>query len=966
MAGFVFERDLPHQNAAVSGVMRALNGVTVEPTTHGTINPRMVFEGMSQELQKNLLAIKKDGQWSHEHKIDTSDLSQLIFDISMETGTGKTYAYTKTILELNKQTGLTKFIVAVPRVAIKAGTVNFLKSPSAKEHFRDQFDRDIKVYEVKSQKARKGKKEHMPQAISDFCRADSHMNKKAIHILVINAGMINSKTIDKAFDVALFDEFNVPHEAIANTRPILVIDEPHMFKQSNKAFTNLMKYKPQFTLRYGATFGSDIANLVYELNAVEAFNQDLVKGITVHLESFEGGKDVKLRFMGADESEAVFELNIEGKKSRKTLSRGDSFEVIHPQMTGLLLSKALKSKAVLSNGLNMIKGDSIYPFSYAETLQEKMVRQTIVTHFETERRLMLGSPRIKPLALFFIDNIDSYRDQDGALRTMFEGLLTAHIKTLIAQETDAVYKKHLETALKDVSALHAGYFSKDNSDSDEKIEQETLLILHDKESLLDIKKPCRFIFSKWTLREGWDNPNVFAICKIRSSGSDISKLQEVGRGLRLPVNEFMGRDRSASHDLHYFVDFTEKHFAARLTDEINSKLGSASNFDDEKMTPALIERLLKEYPTFEDEEGLLETLHEQGIIKITQKYKDGGFALLKSTYPDAFTGGLKSGKVKKAGHQKKTASIRKGQYQELKELWETISQKVALEYKVKDEAQFKALFKTYLVGAKANFETEGSVTKTQKLVINDDIASIETQTSLEAKVLPFVMMPYSSFIAQVSDALSLKLSTVHSVFVELAKDGFKIENYMSQATIRTLKVGFNHYLMEQAFGKFEVGFKKASSSIHPTKFTDENGDVRDSVVSSEVGVFYKEGKPRDEYFFDDIFYDGELELENIEGETVKEVVVYSKIPKNSIRIPLVGGGTYSPDFAYVVKTADGKSKLNLIVETKGKDEIDLGAAEAKRIEHAEKYFNRDDSSTKVTFRRQLKNDKMLSIIKQAI
>jgi len=122
-------------------------------------------------------------------------------------------------LELNKQTGVTKFIVAVPRVAIKAGTVSFLKSPAAKEHFREQFDRDIKVYEVKSQKARKGKKEYMPQAISDFCRADSQMNKKAIHILVINSGMINSKTMNKAFDVALFDEFNVPHEAIANARP---------------------------------------------------------------------------------------------------------------------------------------------------------------------------------------------------------------------------------------------------------------------------------------------------------------------------------------------------------------------------------------------------------------------------------------------------------------------------------------------------------------------------------------------------------------------------------------------------------------------------------------------------------------------------------------------------------------------------------------------------------------------------
>ncbi len=964
MAGFVFERDLKHQNAAVSGVLRALSDVTVESSTNGTVNPRLAFEGMSQELQKNLLALKKEGDWAQDFKIDTSDLSQLIFDTSMETGTGKTYAYTKTMLELNKQTGVTKFIVAVPRVAIKAGTVSFLKSPAAKEHFREQFDRDINVYEVKSQKAHKGKKEHMPQAISDFCRADSHMNKKAIHILVINSGMINSKTMDKAFDVALFDEFNVPHEAIANARPILVIDEPHTFKRGNTTFKKLIRFKPQFTLRYGATFDDDLINMVYELSAVDAFNQDLVKGITVHLENFEGGDNVALRFMDSDGTEASFELNIEGKKTRKKITKGGSFEAIHPEMTNLNLDKLNKSTAVLSNGLILKKGDRINPYSYAETLQEKMVRQTIVTHFETERKLMLSSPRIKPLSLFFIDNIEGYRDKDGALKVMFEGLLTAHLKELISKERNADYREHLEAALKDVSALHGGYFSKDNSDSDEKIEQETIEILHDKETLLDIKNPRRFVFSKWTLREGWDNPNVFAICKLRSSGSETSKLQEVGRGLRLPVNEFMGRDRSAAHDLHYFVDFTEKKFAEKLTDEINSKSGV--EFNDVTLTDALKARLLKDYPALGDESSLMNTLGQMGVIDFSQSFTDGGFDKLKAAYPKAFSGGLKKGKVKKAGSHKKMATIRKGKYKELKELWEAISQKVALEYKVKDEAQFKGLFKDYMDSIKGKFVAEGSVTTIQKLVINDDFASFETQQSLSADVLPFVMMSYSSFLNQVSTALALKLSTVHSVFIELGKAGFKIEHYMSQATIRTLKSGFNHYLMEHAFGKFEVGFKKTSNSIHPTKFTDDKGQVVGEVAATDIGLLHKDGKPRAEYFLDDIFYDGALELENIEGPIVSEVVVYSKIPKSSIRIPLVGGGTYSPDFAYVVKTSDGKSKLNLIVETKGKDEIDLGAAEAKRIKHAEKYFNSDSSATKVVFRRQLKTDKMIDIIKAAI
>lgn len=961
MAGFVFERDLPHQNAAVSGVMRALDGLSVEPTKDGTRNPRLVLEGMAQSLQTNILSLKKQGEWQQNFKIDTNDLSELILDISMETGTGKTYAYTKTMLELNKQTGIAKFIVAVPRVAIKAGTVSFLKSPAAKEHFREEFDRDIKVYEVQSQKARKGKKEHMPQAIADFCRADSGMNKRAIHVLVINSGMINSKTMEKAFDVALFDEFNVPVEAVANTRPILIIDEPHTFKRGNTTFKKLMRFQPQLTLRYGATFDGDLINLVYELSAVEAFNQDLVKGITVHLEKFDEGENVALRFIDSDGKEATFELNENGKKSSKKIAKGECFEGLHPQMTDLTVERLNKSTVVLSNGLELKKSDRINPFSFAETLQEKMIRSAIVTHFEIERKLLLGQPRIKPLSLFFIDNIESYRDASGALRELFESLLTAHLEKLISDETDSSYKQHLETALADVPALHGGYFSKDNSDSDEKIEQETLEILHQKETLLDLQNPRRFVFSKWTLREGWDNPNVFLICKLRSSGSETSKLQEVGRGLRLPVNEFMGRDRSSAHELHYFVDFTETEFTQQLTQEINSK--SNITFSEEKLEPALKERLLETYAEFQnDEDALLGSLIAANIITLSQKFKDGGYQALKSAYPLAFKSGLKKGKVKNAGSKKTTATIRAGKYAELKDLWERISEKAVLEYKVKDEAQFRSLFLDYMKSARADFAAAGSVSIVQRLSIADSEARFEEELSLEAEVLPFVMMNYTAFIRAVSEAVALRSATVHSVFVELSKDGFQIGDYLNAATIRKLRHGFNDYLMRHAFGKFEVGFKKTKSSVHPTKFTDPQGNVLDAIASSEVGVFQEDGLPPETYLFDQIFYDGNLELENIKSK-ISEVIVYSKIPRNSIRIPLVGGGTYSPDFAYVIKTAEGKSKLNLIVETKGKDDIDLGEREAQKIKHAERYFNDNGTATKVVFKKQLKAHKMVDLIK---
>ena len=266
MRGFVFERDLPHQLAAVNGVMDILAGISINPALTGTQNFVLELSGQQQTLSKNVADLQKFGGWNS--LIKTNDIEELIFDISMETGTGKTYAYTKTIFELHKQTGLNKCIIAVPRVAIKAGTVSFLKSDAAREHFRHDYGTEIKVHEVQSQQKSKSKKERLPQAISDFCRADSNLNKKAIHVLVINAGMINSSMMDKAFDIALFDEFNIPHEAIAHTKPVLIIDEPHMFKRGNSTYKKMMRFKPQFTLRYGATFDGDLINMVYELNAI--------------------------------------------------------------------------------------------------------------------------------------------------------------------------------------------------------------------------------------------------------------------------------------------------------------------------------------------------------------------------------------------------------------------------------------------------------------------------------------------------------------------------------------------------------------------------------------------------------------------------------------------------------------------------------------------------------------------------
>lgn len=962
MAGFNFERDLPHQTAAVEAVICAFDAIGYSAPTSHVENPVMGLAAGVSQVKKNLLALQEDG--GLKEPLHLENQQDLIFDVAMETGTGKTYAYTKTIFELNKRFGLFKFIIAVPRVAIKAGTVSFLSSEAAREHFKLDFDKQIKVYEVQSQKKIKGKKEWMPQAITEFCRADSRTNTNTIHVLVINSGMINSPTLAKKFDVTLFDKFSVAFDAIAHTRPVLVIDEPHLLKTDNKTFANIRNFKPQFTLRYGATFDGKFENLVYQLNAVDAFNQDLVKGIVAHVETFDEGSNTTLKLMGLD-AEASFELNENGLRKTFKLAKKECLARVHPAMSNLDVSEFNKSKLVLSNGLELHKGDVINPFSYAETLQNKMIQQAIVRHFEIEKELLTQSPRIKPLSLFFIDNIASYRDKDGAMRTYFEQSIKVHLEGLIAAETDAFYKQHLTDALKDIAAVHGGYFSVDNSDKDEAIEQEMVEILHDKETLLSLANPRRFIFSKWTLREGWDNPNIFQICKLRSSGSETSKLQEVGRGLRLPVNEYMSRDKSKSHDLHYYVDFTEQDFIAQLTQEINDKSGA--KFNSAKLDDVLINALLKVYPEFEmDDEKLLETLGDADIIKRNNDFKEGGFDKLKAAYPKAFGSGLKAGKVKMGGKAKHTASIRLGKYDELKTLWEAINQKVVLEYKLDKDHDFKQLFKNYLIEHSSQFIKTGSMSQQQRLVVEQNKASYHVEHSVKTEIMPFKMMGYQTFLTALSKKTALGISMLHEVFAELlTSKQLDINPYMSLVAIREIEKGFNEYLMAHVFGKFTVSYRHTSNSVHPTRLTNASGQVLESIDSAGVGTFASTDSPPDNYLFNEIFYDSELELSNITS-SIQEVIVYSKIPKSSIRIPLVGGYTYSPDFAYVVKSADGKSALNLVVESKGTTELGLGGDEAQRIKHAEAFFNQMNDKITVRFKKQLQNRSMVDILKEVV
>ena len=981
MKGFNFEKNLSHQENAVESTLVVFENLQIHPVAQvdkNYINPVYnniekqgnVFDNQMLPFGQyfdNILNRQKRNSIEEKPKAKSN-----IIDIMMETGTGKTYTYTKTIFELNKNYGIFKFIVVVPTLSIKAGTIDFLKSESSREHFKEQYGKTLHLHIVESKKNNKSKKSFIPAAVTSFVNA-GNFEKNSIQVMIINAGMINSETMQKSFDKGLFDKYTVPFDAVGATKPFMIIDEPHKFGTGTKTWDNIQRMKPQFILRYGATFPDkdvkqknhltskmetikvkDYQNLIYQLTAVDSFNNNLVKGIIGHITEFSAGQNEVVKFIDSDGTEARFQLVNEKPIS---LTKKESLQKIHSEMTDLIIENLNKSTVVLSNGLEMKKGDKINPYSYASTLQEIMIQKAIKHHFEIEKSLLTRDVKIKPLTLFFIDNIDEYRNKDGYIRKAVEQYIELEIKELLKTEKDVFYKAYLEKTLLDLSATHGGYFSKDNSEKDEAIEKEINEILHDKQAILDLGNPRRFIFSKWTLREGWDNPNVFQICKLRSSGSEISKLQEVGRGLRLPVNEYGNRVKDEQFYLNYFVDFTESDFVDKLVNEINQKSGAISiEVVPDKLSDIMIKKICELYETTEDK--LLEVLDSNNVVTRNNSFKNGGFDFIKQNYPRIFEG-VNSNKVRKATDPKKKVVVRTEKYQELKDLWEKLNEKVILEYKFDNEAGFKTLFTDFFKSQKDNFTSDGINERISKIEIKDNKAvANETESVYNRETAAISIMKYSDFIKELSKKLNINIKTLHQSIIDAGTD---INRFLHQKTLRIIKQNFDHYLMANAIDKFSIEYKKVSNNIHPTKLTDEKGIVLKEISASDVGILFSDEDVANSYLFDGLFYDSDLEKINIRSE-IKEVIVFTKIPKNSIKIPVAGGKSYSPDFAYVLKFKDGKQKLNFIVETKDVNSKDgLRDEEKFKIKHAEKFF---DGKVKIEFRTQFSNNKIVDLIKE--
>jgi len=967
---FQFESNLEHQSKAVESIIKVFKALPIkkeESYLRDYINPLI---DKDSSLSKYLENIKNIMEYNG---IYLSPKNSNIIDIMMETGTGKTFTYTKAMFELNREYGINKFIVIVPTLSIKAGTINFMISESAKDRFKTDYGKTINLYVVESQKSNKNKKDFMPSSIKSFVEARKDNNK--IEVLLINQGMLNSETLSKNYDRTLFDRFTNPFEALASINAFVIIDEPHRFKKTNKTWQNIQKLNPQFILRFGATF-EEFENLIYTLTAAEAFTKNLVKGVIGYIEKNDAGKNALIELVNIEGSgksiEAIFKLKEEKKVKTFKLKEKESLSKIHNSINNLYIEKMNKNEVLLSNGMILRKKDKINPYVFNETIEESMIKKAIEKHFETEKELIenrhkSGKSRIKPLTLFFIDNIDEYRNENGKLRKFVEKTIEFYLKENLKKTNDEFYKKYLENSLKDISKTHGGYFSKDNQVKDEEIEKEINEILHDKYKLLNLDNTRRFIFSKWTLKEGWDNPNVFQICKLRSSGSEISKLQEVGRGLRLPVNEH-GLRVKEEFFLNYFVDFTEENFVDKLINEINEK---SNLFKDnlKELTDEMLEKIAKFYN--KNEKEIFIELLQEDIIDTNKKFLEHGLEKLINKYPEIFEENrVLDRKIKKAEKKEKhKIKVRTEKYNELKYLWEKINQQALLEIKV-DENEFEELFYEFFVDKlkKDNLTQNRAYFETKKVNIKDNKAYYESD--IEDKMIKIKTISYKEFVLELSKLCKINVNSVHKIFLKLKKEGiFDINDYLNYQTLRTIKYYFDEYLLLSALEnnhykpKLKIDYKLIETIIHPTKLTDKKGKPLKEINAYDIGINHGSEKVADSYYFEELFYDSELEKENIISD-ITIVEVFTKIPKNSIKIPIIGGKSYSPDFAYVLKDKNDKvKKIYFVIETKDKEETDLNYEEKLKIQMAEKFFN---EKIKIIFKKQLKNKTILTVINEVM
>lgn len=980
----ILKNDLPHQVNAYTAIANVFSTELIQKNNLYYQNPALQLDRPA--LLANIAQVQKEHAIPAEYKKLNAIGSYLNLDIKMETGTGKTYVYTAAMFELHKRYGINKFIVVVPTLAIKAGAKQFMEDGYTKRHFKDQcgYGTELDVLVLEATKKKKGKN-YFPGVVREFI-AGSSQNTNKIYVLLTNMNLLGgtSKILTDTYDYAV-EGFYKPINGIKATKPFVIIDEPHRFSKTQKAYEFIEKnIFPQAIIRFGATFPEieigkgknktrqkDYHNLLYDLNSFQAFNQNLIKGIAK--EHFEPAthKQDKVRVINV-QSKTAAKFNLIQKDSPNKsfeLKKGDSLGIIAPELEGIVIDAITNSTVELSNGQVKVTGEEFSTDIYSTSYQESMIRLALERHFETERINFSRNNKIKTLALFFIDDIYSYRVSDGQekqpyLKETFERLLVEKIDATIPElsEQEKEYKEYLLASKANLNTTHAGYFSQDNSSSDDAIAQEVQEILYEKKKLLSIKdgqdkfNTRRFLFSKWTLKEGWDNPNVFTIAKLRSSGSENSKIQEVGRGLRLPVDEFGNRISNEEFKLNYIIDFTEADFAEKLVNEINADLPQGFVIKDEELDAVsekmnisrneLFKRLL-----FSDYIDMDRNIVPQNADKFFEEYP-------------GFSRGALQGKIEDRNKKKeKKIKIRKAVYDELKTLWEEINNKYILHYEKVEQDNFLFTELLRLLNGGVFSDTYISSTR-EELNTTGTKASIAEETGVQFKINR--PLHYSDFLKRINRQTNLPIQLLHAVLMEYAKTNQILPQKINEQSASNFVKQFHDWKVTNLNGRFS--YSKANLPTKATSLTFSDGTPKPEITQGIIGTKFIEGTPSEKYLYDVYAFDSPLEKENLLTADIQEIIVYGKIPKGSIAIPTITGQSYSPDFMYVIKKDSGEKILNVIVETKDvENQTSLREIERAKIDCATVFFNQlTIDGYKVEFKTQLNNKKIKQIIDEVI
>ena len=941
----------------------------------GWRNERIVPELSDRIILEHLQKVQRTNQIKPSERLE----GHYNLTIEMETGVGKTYTYIKTMYELNKHYGWSKFIVVVPSIAIREGVYKSFQV--TQEHFAEEYGKKIRFFIYNS---------------SQLTEIDRFASDSSINVMIINSQAFNARGKDARRIYMKLDEFRSrrPIDIIAKTNPILIIDEPQSV-EGKQTKERLKEFNPLLTLRYSATHKADsIYNLVYRLDAMEAYNKRLVKKIAVKgiTESGSTATEGYVYLEGINLSKAdptaTLEFDYKGAKGirKKTMKVGIGFNLydnsgnLDEYKNGFVVKfiDGRDNSVEFLNGVKIFAGDVIGKVS-EDQLRRIQIRETILSHIERERQLFHKG--IKVLSLFFIDEVAKYKQYDaagnpynGIYADMFEEEYNDIVGNLQRELDDEDYIRYLDS----ISAheTHAGYFSIDKkgkmtdsklSDKKEKTSDDIDaydLIMKNKELLLDRdpkRSPVRFIFSHSALREGWDNPNVFQICTLKQSSSEVRKRQEVGRGLRLCVNQdgermdanVLGNDVHTVNVLTVIASESYESFAKGLQTELADAVAGR---------PVAVTADLFKGKVLVDVSGneqvvdgeLAQAIHYDLIVN---GYIDRKGALTDKYYADKANGAVKVAE-EVADSRDAVINILDSVYDSRAMQPENARDK-NVELQVDPEKlampEFKALWQrispksVYVV----DFDTDELVQKSidslnRNLRVSKIFFKVETGTMEEIKSRD-ELLEGSAFSKSKSSTYdsSKRIRTNSSVKYDLIGKLVNETGLTRKAVVEIL-TGIEKAVFDQFKDNPEEFIIKAAGLINDEKATaiiqhitynmlDEHYDTDIFTEPTIKGKLGANAMKAQRHLYDHIVYDSTNERNFAsELDTNTDVAVYVKLPDSFyISTPV---GHYSPDWAIAFYEGTVKH-IYFVAETKGSmSSMQLRQIEESKIHCAREHF----------------------------